>query len=523
MADVEARVNDLVLADLAVHAEIMTQDEAVKSGAMALFGEKYGDEVRVISVGDWARELCGGTHADRSGQLGVIKLLGESSIGSGVRRVEALVGGDAYRFLAREHVLVAQLSEALKVRPEELPERVNDIVERLRAAEKEIEKVRVGQLLAAGGPARGRRRRRAAGSTSSRTVPTAPAAATYARSRSTCAAGCPQGQPGVVVIIGSARRQGRRSSPRSTTRPARRGVSANELVQAPSARSSGGRAAARTTSRRAAAPTPPGSTRRSPRGATEVARQVASIAVRPGVRLGIDPGDARIGVARSDPSGFLATPVETVRRGKGDLARIARILEEEGAVEVVVGLPRSLSGGEGPAAVKVREFAGRLARRVAPVPVRLCDERLTTVSAEAMLRDRGRKGSTATRGGRPGRGRRDPAARTGHRARIGGCAWRDRSRRPMTERAEASDRATYPPEGGRSPRAKRRRSLPGLPRRRSWRWRWSSAWLLRRRHLGRRVGLGPVRRARGLRRSRAPARSPSRCRRATASPPSAAT
>ena len=114
--------------------------------------------------------------------------------------------------------------------------------------------------------------------------------------------------------------------------------------------------------------------------------------MRPGVRLGIDPGDARIGVARSDPSGVLATPVETVRRGKGDLARIARILEEEGAVEVVVGLPRSLSGAEGPAAAKAREFAGRLARRVAPVPVRLCDERLTTVSAEAMLRDRGRKG-----------------------------------------------------------------------------------------------------------------------------------
>ena len=154
MADVEARVNDLVLADLGVQAEIMTQDEARKSGAMALFGEKYGDQVRVISVGDWARELCGGTHAGRSGQLGVIKLLGESSIGSGVRRVEALVGADAYRFLAREHTLVAQLSEALKARPEELPERVNDLVERLRTAEKEIERVRVQQLLAAAGTAR---------------------------------------------------------------------------------------------------------------------------------------------------------------------------------------------------------------------------------------------------------------------------------------------------------------------------------------------------------------------------------
>ncbi len=150
MQDVEARVNDLVLSDLAVHAEIMSQDEAVRSGAMALFGEKYGDQVRVVSVGEWARELCGGTHAERSGHLGVIKLLGESSIGSGVRRVEALVGADAYRFLAREHVLVAQLSEALKARPEELPERVNDIVERLRAAEKALEQARVAQLLSQG-------------------------------------------------------------------------------------------------------------------------------------------------------------------------------------------------------------------------------------------------------------------------------------------------------------------------------------------------------------------------------------
>ena len=150
MEDVEARVNDLVLSDLAVHAEVMSQEEAVRSGAMALFGEKYGDQVRVVSVGDWARELCGGTHAERSGHLGVVKLLGESSIGSGVRRVEALVGADAYRFLAREHVLLAQLSEALKARPEELPERVHDMVERLRAAEKALEQTRIAQLLSQG-------------------------------------------------------------------------------------------------------------------------------------------------------------------------------------------------------------------------------------------------------------------------------------------------------------------------------------------------------------------------------------
>jgi putative Holliday junction resolvase len=115
--------------------------------------------------------------------------------------------------------------------------------------------------------------------------------------------------------------------------------------------------------------------------------------MRSGVRLGVDPGDSRIGVARSDRSGMLATPVETVRRGKGDLRRLGELVAEHEAVEVVVGLPRSLSGREGPAATKVRAFAVRLARRVSPVPVRLCDERLTTVSAEAMLRDRGRKGS----------------------------------------------------------------------------------------------------------------------------------
>jgi putative pre-16S rRNA nuclease len=114
--------------------------------------------------------------------------------------------------------------------------------------------------------------------------------------------------------------------------------------------------------------------------------------MRHGTRLGLDPGDARIGVARSDPTGFLATPVETVRRGRGDVSRLWRLVEELEAVEVVVGLPKSLSGAEGPSAAKVREFALTLARRIDPVPVRLCDERLTTVSAESMLRDRGRKG-----------------------------------------------------------------------------------------------------------------------------------
>lgn len=148
MSEVEARVNSLLIENLQVRAEVMSQDEARATGAMALFGEKYGEAVRVVSVGDWARELCGGTHAQSSGQLGLVKLLGEASIGSGVRRVEALVGTDAYDFLAREHAVVGQLTGALKVRAEELPERIAGILGKLKDAEREISAMRQAQVLA---------------------------------------------------------------------------------------------------------------------------------------------------------------------------------------------------------------------------------------------------------------------------------------------------------------------------------------------------------------------------------------
>jgi alanyl-tRNA synthetase len=144
--DVEERVNEVLLSDLGVSAQLMSQDQARALGAMALFGEKYGDVVRVVSVGDWAHELCGGTHAQRSAQLGVVKFLSEQSIGAGTRRVEALVGTDAYQFLAREHLIVSNLQEMLKGRAEELPEKVSSLIDRLKDAEKEIEKFRKSQL-----------------------------------------------------------------------------------------------------------------------------------------------------------------------------------------------------------------------------------------------------------------------------------------------------------------------------------------------------------------------------------------
>jgi alanyl-tRNA synthetase len=150
LRDAEDEVNQVLITDLDVRAFHTSIDEARAMGALALFGEKYGERVRVVEVGDYSRELCGGTHVARSGQLGLVKILGEASIGSGVRRVEALVGMDAFRFLARENVLVSQLTEQLKASREELPERIAGLVTRLREAERDLQRLQSKQLLGAG-------------------------------------------------------------------------------------------------------------------------------------------------------------------------------------------------------------------------------------------------------------------------------------------------------------------------------------------------------------------------------------
>ncbi|WP_042364413.1 alanine--tRNA ligase [Streptacidiphilus neutrinimicus] len=156
LTDVEQKINEVLARELDVTAEIMGIDEAKKQGAIAEFGEKYGEKVRVVTIGDFSKELCGGTHVANTAQLGLVKLLGESSIGSGVRRVEALVGVDAYNFLAREHTVVAQLTELVKGRPEELPEKISGMLVKLKDAEKEIERFRAEKVLqAAAGLAEG--------------------------------------------------------------------------------------------------------------------------------------------------------------------------------------------------------------------------------------------------------------------------------------------------------------------------------------------------------------------------------
>ncbi|MCX3062531.1 alanine--tRNA ligase [Streptomyces beihaiensis] len=149
MTDVEQKINEVLARELDVQAEVMGIEDAKKQGAIAEFGEKYGERVRVVTIGDFSKELCGGTHVHNTAQLGLVKLLGESSIGSGVRRIEALVGVDAYNFLAREHTVVAQLQELVKGRAEELPEKISTMLGKLKDAEKEIEKFRAEKVLQA--------------------------------------------------------------------------------------------------------------------------------------------------------------------------------------------------------------------------------------------------------------------------------------------------------------------------------------------------------------------------------------
>lgn len=151
LAEVEEEVNTVLAGDIAVQTAEKNLDEALKMGALAMFGEKYGDRVRVVEMSDYSVELCGGTHVGSTAKLGIVKLLGESSIGSGVRRVEAAVGVDAFKRLSKESALVGQLSEQLKTPREELPERIDSMVSRLRTAEKEIEKLRAAQVLQAAG------------------------------------------------------------------------------------------------------------------------------------------------------------------------------------------------------------------------------------------------------------------------------------------------------------------------------------------------------------------------------------
>jgi alanyl-tRNA synthetase len=147
---VEEVANQAVQADFAVNTFTEQFEKAKAMGALALFGESYPEQVRVVEIGGpFSLELCGGTHVHNSAQIGPVTLLGESSVGSGVRRVEAYVGLESFRHLAKERALMAGLASSLKVPSHEVPARVANLVERLKAAEKELERNRLAGARAA--------------------------------------------------------------------------------------------------------------------------------------------------------------------------------------------------------------------------------------------------------------------------------------------------------------------------------------------------------------------------------------
>ena len=230
--DIEQVSQQALRADLAVGWDYMTLEQAKEWGAIALFGETYDNtKVRVVEIGGpWSRELCGGTHVDHSSQIGTVVVTGETSVGSGNRRIEALTGVEGFAYLARERDVVAQLTGLLKTQPDDLVGRVQSLTERLKNAEKELEKARLAQLLGASaelaagaeqvGPVRVvAHRADGAGGGDVRNL------AMDVRGR------LPQGEPGVVVIIGNA--DGKVSVVAATNDEARaRGLSAGELVKA---------------------------------------------------------------------------------------------------------------------------------------------------------------------------------------------------------------------------------------------------------------------------------------------------
>ena len=145
--ELEEVANLAIRSDLAVMAEFMTVEEAKASGAIALFGESYDELVRVIQIGGpWSRELCGGTHVSRSSQVGLVSILGEASVGSGSRRLEALVGFEAFKALSAEALIVQQLQDSLKVPKEEIANRVSQALEQLKIAEKRLASITLESL-----------------------------------------------------------------------------------------------------------------------------------------------------------------------------------------------------------------------------------------------------------------------------------------------------------------------------------------------------------------------------------------
>jgi len=151
IAKIERVVNEQIRLNNPVAAQVMAKEDAVKAGAMALFGEKYGDEVRVLKIGEFSTELCGGTHADRAGDIGSFKIISETGVAAGVRRIEAVTGGACIEWLESRDQALASIAGLVKSSPDKAPEKVEQLLEKNKLLEKQLERLQAKLASAAGG------------------------------------------------------------------------------------------------------------------------------------------------------------------------------------------------------------------------------------------------------------------------------------------------------------------------------------------------------------------------------------
>ena len=412
IAEIERTVNERIRGDLGVVKREEAQRDALSRGALAFFGERYGDTVRTVSIGEPGEanaegpasfELCGGTHLDRTGQIGFFHVVSESSVGTGVRRVEAVTGRGSEAFIAGRLRALDEVAARLRSTADEAPQRVEALQAQVEEARRDAS---AGQRDASLREAE--RLLTQAQDVNGVKVLAATSSAPDADALRTTGDWLRDKLGSAIVVLGGVFADRPSVIAMVTPDLVDRGFNAGDIVKAAAVahgRRRRRQAAARAGRRQGAREAGRGA--RSGRGLRPRPRRIA-------VRLlGIDVGDRRIGVAAGDTESSIAVPVGVVERAgtDADFDAVLQYATSREAEAIVAGMPLTLRGSVGPQAESVARFVEELRRRT-PLFVTTVDERLTTVEAERRMRESPRP---ARRGRAPAilqRGAVDAAAAT---------------------------------------------------------------------------------------------------------------
>lgn len=376
--EIETVVNNEVRRNEKVTTEVLSIQDAVAKGALAFFGDKYGEQVRVVTVESFSKELCGGTHCRQTGDIGLFRIESETGVAAGVRRIEAQTGRGAFAQMKKLEADIRELSDLLKVGQSELVPKTRKVLTQLKDKERELEELK---LKMASGSAVEASARTIAGvavhvqRTDGLDVNGMRALADQLRDKL---------KSGVVAL--GAANDGKVSLLVIVTKDLIAKLKAGDLIKE-MAVEVGGTGGAGPRWRRQAGRTRPVWIRRWKRSLGWSNGRWGGRLMEDGKRvLALDYGTVRIGVALSDELGWTAQPLETLTRRTldRDIAHIAALVATYEVKQVLLGFPLQLDGREGPAIQAMREFQARLEAGVS-VPVILWDERLTTKSAEDLL------------------------------------------------------------------------------------------------------------------------------------------